>query len=161
MQLKMQDPAIPKSLANPDATMIRILVLEDKTADFFILSNKLGKATEHHVLSITRVISLANARHKLKSEKFDLIIQDLSLTDSHGGASVAALRAQAPDMAIAVYTGNRDGKARREALESGAEYYLIKDEDNISALKMILQEKVIFREKRTASGKSLSLEASL
>ncbi len=75
---------------------------------------------------LTHVERLADALQALKTTRFDAVLLDLSLPDSHGMDTVRAARAAAGLTPIVVMTGLDDEQKALEALRCGAQDYLVK-----------------------------------
>jgi DNA-binding response OmpR family regulator len=91
---------------------------------------------------ITDVPRLIDAFNRLDQENFDLVMLDLNLIDIDGVASVAALRAQAPNLPIVVYSGTDDTKTKEKALMCGAVHYLVKGKESGYGIKHIIERAV-------------------
>ncbi len=59
-----------------------------------------------------------------------------------GVSSVAALRAQAPQMPIVVYSGTDDAKTKEKALMCGAAHYLVKGRESGFGLKHMIEQTI-------------------
>lgn len=95
-----------------DADLIQIYLDQVKSADFVV------HATE----------SLSEAREVLSRESFDVALVDLSLPDSFGIDTCRRIREAAPSLAIIVLTGLDDEESALDAMQSGAQDYLVKDQ---------------------------------
>ncbi|GAB6054281.1 hypothetical protein JCM17960_31010 [Magnetospira thiophila] len=72
------------------------------------------------------VQTLALALEHLARDSFDVVLLDLSLPDSQGHATLEKVIAQAPDLPIVVLTGLDDEKFAMEAMQKGAQDFLVK-----------------------------------
>lgn len=109
------------------AALINVLLVEDDAGDASLIRHHLK--TAHRVdFQVHWVQSMQQAIDSLKSDgiHFDIILLDLSLPDSHGLESVRSARAAAAEIPIIVLTGNDDESFALEALDAGAEDYLVK-----------------------------------
>ena len=105
---------------NPgDARLVEILLLEQAPKDF------------HFVWTET----LAAAIEKLRQQRFDAALLDLSLPDSHGLETLTRLRAVAPMLPIVVLTGHNDDSQAIQAVQQGAQDYMIKGLGSIDLLR--------------------------
>jgi signal transduction histidine kinase len=102
----------------------KILLVEDDPEDAILLKQGLEKAGSH--FEITHVTRLAEAVDQISCENFDLIILDLSLTDSQGLDTLMGLRAAAKTIPVVVLTGLADENVALTALRMGAQDYLMK-----------------------------------
>ena len=77
-----------------------------------------------HTLEIVGDLSTGLAR--LTDEVFDVILLDLNLPDSDGLNTLIAVHEHQPDIPIVVQTGLDDEEIATQAVQSGAQDYLIK-----------------------------------
>ena len=108
---------------------VAILVIEDDPGDFGLIrvhlrSAGLGHAGEGAPLRWAK--TLAEGLSLARENKPDVVLLDLSLPDSSGIATVEALRAALPGVPIVVLTGNDDNALALQAVQSGAQDYLVK-----------------------------------
>jgi signal transduction histidine kinase len=86
--------------------------------------------------------SIGDASRVLRSDAVDLIVADLTLPDASGLEVVRRCQEVAPHVPIIVLTATRDVDMALEALEKGAQDYLIKgefdDEDLMRAIRYAL-----------------------
>ena len=75
-----------------------------------------------------RVPTLGAARERLADEPVDCVLLDLSLPDAQGLEALAGVRAAAPDAPVVVLTGMPQDALALQALDAGAQDYLIKGE---------------------------------
>ena len=73
--------------------------------------------------------SLAQTRERLAETEVDLILLDLHLPDSHGLMGLAALRAEHPDIVVAMISAHDDPHTIRRALAYGASAFIPKRSD--------------------------------
>jgi CheY-like chemotaxis protein len=86
------------------------------------------KSVEEIEFSLKQVSSLYEARPLLQEGTFDVILLDLSLPDGFGLSVLTEVRAQAPGIPIVVLTGEDDEALGLQAVQAGAQDYLIKGE---------------------------------
>ena len=65
---------------------------------------------------------------RLSQDKFDIILVDLSLPDSHGFETFEKINTTWPEIPIIVLTGNDDDDLAGQAVKAGAQDYLVKGE---------------------------------
>ncbi|MCC1496385.1 response regulator transcription factor [Alcanivorax sp. 1008] len=99
----------------------RVLVLEDDAALRAVLRDFLSLM--HY--QVLEAADLASFRALSTTEKFDLLLLDLNLPDGDGLALLKELAA-AGDTAVFVVSGRCDEHSRLEALEAGADDYIVK-----------------------------------
>lgn len=109
------------------APLIKVLLIEDDAGDASLIRHHL-KMAQRVDFQVHWVQSMQQAIERLKAGelRFDIILLDLSLPDSHGLESVRSARAAAAEIPIIVLTGNDDESFALEAIEAGAEDYLVK-----------------------------------
>ena len=104
---------------------IRVLLVEDNPTDVLLIDAALlGQPTA--TFAITAVECLAAARQHLGQTVFDVVLLDLDLPDSLGLTTLLALLAHVPQTPIIVLTGLADEALGLDALQAGAQDYLVK-----------------------------------
>ena len=111
-----------------------ILLIEDNQDDAHIVRDYLWLEPEAADYEIIHADSFAKALGYLEKTSFDLILLDLSLPDAEGVELVSRLREQTPEAGIIVLTGHADRETALEALQMGAEEYLVKMDMTSQAL---------------------------
>jgi PAS domain S-box-containing protein len=104
---------------------IRVLLIEDNPVDTRLLRVFLGESTTH-VFQITDVDRLATGIQRASEERFDVVLSDLLLPDSHGIETFERLEAEVPDVPIIVLSGSDDETLAIRAVRQGAQDYLVK-----------------------------------
>lgn len=77
---------------------------------------------------------LSTGLETLSDDEFDVILLDLNLPDSRGIDTLGTTREEAPSIPIIVLTGLADREIGIQALQQGAEEFLVKGEINASLL---------------------------
>ena len=108
---------------------IRILHVEDNPNDLHTIQQMLS-GSEADLIILEQADALAAGLYRLRSESFDLTLLDLGLPDSQGLETLRHFAANAKDTPILVLTGLDDESLEPQALEEGAQDFLIKE--NIS-----------------------------
>jgi signal transduction histidine kinase len=104
---------------------LTILLIEDDDAYAGLLRVQLEPGPP--AMSLRHVRSLHQAEHALASPPApDAVLLDLGLPDNHGLAAVHRIHALAPDLPIVVLTANDDESLAIEAVQVGAQDYLVK-----------------------------------
>ncbi len=96
--------------------VVKVLLVEDCKSDVFLMEHLLEDMKLNCFYEITDVPRLIDAFCKLDQESFDLVMLDLNLMDIDGVASVSALRAQASQLPIIVYSGMDDERTKEKAI---------------------------------------------
>jgi DNA-binding response OmpR family regulator len=104
---------------------IKLLLIEDNAGDADLISEMLHEFGGEGFL-ITHCLRLTQAFEALDREKADIVLSDLWLPDSHGIETFYRLRDKAGDTPIVVLTGNDDEKTAVQAVQQGAQDYLVK-----------------------------------
>jgi signal transduction histidine kinase len=123
-----------------------LLLIEDNPGD--------AKLFEHHLTTsrseafppatVTHVESLAAAVDELEVEPYDLVLLDLGLPESSGLETLdrynaAIEREELTPVPVVVLTGLKDDAASVEAIERGAQDYLVKDNVDENVLHRTLR----------------------
>lgn len=106
---------------------IRLLHVEDNDGDAKLITLTLKKIALQ-TFEIQRVTTMGEALNHLDSNSVDVVLLDLSLPDSNGLDSVRRLRTFSPRQAIIVITGTNDESVALQAVQHGAQDYLVKDD---------------------------------
>ncbi len=108
-----------------NANGIQVLLVEDKPTDALIVQDEL----EHSAtvpFFVAPVEQLNEALSRLKAQRFDVVLLDLSLPDSHGFDTFVRLRGAAPEVPIVVLSGQSEEGLALKAVQAGAQDYLVK-----------------------------------
>lgn len=109
---------------------ISILLVEDNDGDFVLTKEMLreskGRSFSVGEINLSRVDSFKGAVEKITSERFDLILLDLSLPDAHGVDTFYCLRALSANVPVVILSGLDDEATALKAVQAGAQDYLIK-----------------------------------
>lgn len=112
---------------------MRILLVEDNDGDARLLEINLKKVPSlRHEL--VRTDSLAPACELACREEFDVLMLDLSLPDSHGLETLDRMSACAPGLPIMVFTSTDDDAVGMEALQRGAQDFIVKGQTDPRSL---------------------------
>ena len=103
-----------------------VLLVEDFAPDARLIVEMLRDAEGGASFDITHVSTMAAAESALKGQSFACVLLDLGLPDSTGVDNVERLANWRKDVAIVVMTGLDDQRAALEALQRGAQEYLVK-----------------------------------
>lgn len=104
---------------------LRVLVLEDNPADARLMRHWLtGEVSGQFRPDF--VARVADAVELIRRERFDAVLADLSLPDSEGMETIAALDGELGEAALIVLTGNDDETQAVRSLRAGCQDYLVK-----------------------------------
>ncbi|MCA9118767.1 MAG: SpoIIE family protein phosphatase [Planctomycetaceae bacterium] len=103
---------------------LRVLLIEDNLNDVDLVRQTLrdGAPNDFDVISVPR---LEEGLQLLREQHFDIALLDLTLPDSFGLETYHRLRTVA-DVPVVVLSGNTNDEVALEALELGAQDYLVK-----------------------------------
>jgi two-component system, sensor histidine kinase and response regulator len=121
------EPSVPGfSQPAKQKPQIHVLLVEDDLGAQQLVRRTLARAegSEEYVLEMAR--DLASATQAIRSQRFDNILLDLSLPDSHGVETVRKVRQLAHDIPILVLSALSETEYGLKAIQSGADYYLPK-----------------------------------
>lgn len=104
---------------------ISLLVVEDEPTDLLVIQATL-RAAAVGPLEVSHVESLAEARQALEETEPDLVLLDLTLPDSRGLDTLLAVLECSPQVPIVVMTGTDDEAVGQQAVEQGAQDFLVK-----------------------------------
>jgi DNA-binding response OmpR family regulator len=102
-------------------------MVEDNEGDYVITSELLSMS-ELSIASLLKANRISEAIGLVNANKIDLILLDLSLPDSSGIETFKFMRRAAPDLPIIILSGQTDMKISLDAINLGAQDYLIKGE---------------------------------
>ncbi len=110
-----------------DRILVKVLLVEDNPADVLLFKESLNDdpLTEFHV---TDVESLRQGLDQLAAGGYDVVLLDLGLPDSQGLETFEAAHAEFPDVPMIVLSGASDEWLALQAVQSGAQDYLVKGE---------------------------------
>src|SRR5262249_8232239 len=103
---------------------IRVLLVEDNPGDARLIHWMLRPTGDSFELAETDRLSAALRR--LRAEPFGVVLLDLSLPDSQGLETFRAVSAEFPCLPVVVLTGLADETAAIQAVQEGAQDYLVK-----------------------------------
>ena len=137
--------------------VMKILLVEDNPGDARLL-REMFREDESHDNELTVVDSMSGAEGHLARGGFDMVLLDLVLPDSQGLGAVRRARAAAPRVPLVVLTGLDDESLAAQALQEGAQDYLIKGQIETRGLFRALRyaverksmEEALFAEKERA-----------
>ena len=103
---------------------LRVLLVEDDAAFAAFLGLALAAGTEPAVVQAAS--DLMGALEQIRRASPDAVVLDLNLPDSAGLATLRAVLASAPQLPVVVLTGVADVEIARQALQLGAQDWLVK-----------------------------------
>ena len=116
------------------ASKVSVLLVEDNAAEAQATADGLAFARAPRC-TVAHAARLGDALERLACERFDVVLLDLGLPDARGVEGVRTLRDAAPETAIVVLSGMGSEAVAREALEAGAQDYIVKGQAADDALQ--------------------------
>ena len=108
-----------------NSKIIKVLLIEDNPGDTRLLREMLKEATDS-LFEVEAADRLASGLDYLKSNPVDAVILDLGLPDSQGLDSFREIYRQSPKVPVLVMTGLADETIGMQAVQEGAQDYLLK-----------------------------------
>ena len=121
-----------------NSAIIRVLLVEDNPGDARLVGEILQEAPEapFHLECADR---LATAIARLECERVDVLLLDLGLPDSQGLATFRDIHAVQPAVPVVVLSGAADERLAMEAVQAGAQDYLVKGAESRQVLTRALR----------------------
>lgn len=133
-----------------------LLLVEDNLGDARLL-REMFREQVGHPIAFHHVESLCEAELYLAAEAVDIVLLDLGLPDAQGLEAVRRTRAVAPSVALVVLTGLDDEQLATQALQEGAQDYLVKGQIETRGLLRALRY-AVERKALEETARSLVLE---
>ncbi len=105
--------------------MIKVLLVEDDDLDAHLTQDILAEWSIEQ-FAVTHVARLSEALTRLGKERFDAVLLDLSLPDGYGLTTLRQVQAASPTIPIIVLSGVSDQTLALQAVQNGAQDYLVK-----------------------------------
>jgi diguanylate cyclase (GGDEF)-like protein len=138
---------------------VAVLMIEDNPIDALLLKTILKHSYQAY-FDVFHATTMAEAEGSLKNSPFDIILADLSLPDSEGIETVERVHILAPEIPIVVLTSIDDASVGLQAVQAGAQDYLIKGQIESGLLtRSILYS--IERNRMQVKARNLSLKDDL
>ncbi len=141
---------------------MKILLVEDNPDDALLIEEMMRSFGDSFTLDWKK--NIKEAHESLSSESYDIALVDLSLPDSQGIETVRNFQSFGIKIPVVVLTGLSDDKTAVQAIQQGAQDYLVKDRLNSDTLIrsieyakkrfLLLMELEDLVEERTAALKS-------
>jgi signal transduction histidine kinase len=117
---------------------ISVLIIEDNPGDARFVQETL-KGISIPVYRVEWMDHLATGLARLAEGGIDVLLLDLTLPDSQGLAALNLIKAVAPAVPVVVLSGSDDEQFSVEAVQAGAQDYLVKDYVNSHLLTRSLR----------------------
>ncbi len=123
-----------------------LLLVEDNHGDARLLREMFNEQGSHDI-ELTHVERMSEAEKYLAERAVDIIVLDLGLPDAQGLGAVRRAHAAAPRVPLVVLTGLDDESLATQALQEGAQDYLIKGQIDarglLRALRYAIERKIM------------------
>jgi PAS domain S-box-containing protein len=157
----MKDNMMSRSSGlDKDATVVRVLLVEDNPGDVTLMEDMLTEAQSAR-FEMTAVSRLRDALSVLDSEPPNVILLDLGLPDSTGLKTLESLNEGRNNPPVIVLTGLNDTELGLKAVSMGAQEYLVKGEVDAPtverAIRYSIQRKSMLDELKESNERYVSL----
>jgi signal transduction histidine kinase/DNA-binding response OmpR family regulator len=116
---------------------MRVLIVEDNVSDAGLVREYLSRNGERPDVRVAS--RLSEALEIAEATKPDAVLLDLTLPDAEGVDAVRRMRVSMPDVPIVVLSGSEDESMATEAVQAGAQDYLIKGQVDDVTLRRALR----------------------
>ncbi|MDQ3816020.1 MAG: response regulator, partial [Armatimonadota bacterium] len=120
---------------------IQVLLIEDNPTDVLLIEETLSAVTSAQ-FEVTHVERLGAALERLGEQRFDAVLLDLGLPDSQGLETFDKLHRQYPQIPIVVLTGLDDETVAVQAVQAGAQDFLVKGQVDSHALARAIRHAI-------------------
>ncbi|HEV3155157.1 MAG TPA: hybrid sensor histidine kinase/response regulator [Candidatus Baltobacteraceae bacterium] len=103
---------------------MRVLIVEDSSTDARIVQRLIRHASDGAAVSAAS--RLSDALAMVERDPFDVIVLDMTLPDAEGIDAVRRMRAAVPRVPIVILSGLENEEIATEAMQAGAQDYLMK-----------------------------------
>ena len=117
------DLRVVRSLRDPKSEAQTVVLVEDNISDAELVQAMLSRSAQYHVVHVTR----AEAAIQLVKDKAPAcVLLDMTLPDADGLEGLKLIREAAEDVPIILLTGRQDETLEVQAVQNGAQDYLVK-----------------------------------
>lgn len=121
---------------------LRILLIEDSLGDVQLVKRALNASMpEAYLLGVAATLEESLAL--LEKQVFDIALLDRTLPDADGFSALHRLNNSAPDLPIVFLSGNQDERFAFDAVRSGAQDYLFKDQFDGHLMRRTIQYAIL------------------
>ena len=134
----------------------RVLLVEDNPADRMFMNTCLNEGA--HPMALDVAVRLDEASSRLQAQRYELVIADLNLPDGAGMDTFYRVKELAADAAIVVMTGVDDARLASQAIQAGAQDYLVKGDMKPQRVRQCLSN-ALSRHDKLHQGSKAAIEA--
>jgi signal transduction histidine kinase len=120
---------------------LQVLLIEDSAGDARLLREMFSKEKAGS-FELTHLVRLCEAEIHLSKTRADIILLDMGLPDGHGIETLRRTQAMAPGVPVIVLSGLDDEALAAQAMQEGAQDYLIKGQIENRALPRALRHAI-------------------
>lgn len=120
-------------------SILRLMYIEDNPADVDLLIETLDLERKAGQIALVHENRLETGLERLANETFHALLLDLNLPDSQALETIWRVRQVAPDVPILAMTGLNDDQLALQAVQAGAQDYLVKGEMNPALLERAIR----------------------
>lgn len=113
---------------------IKVLIIEDSASDSELLIENIKKFKNRRCQA-TLVTHIKGAESMLAKEDFDVIFLDLNLPDCNGLETLTRINEERKNMPVVIMTGISEQKIMSDALNLGAQNFIVKGEETPASLE--------------------------
>jgi PAS domain S-box-containing protein len=121
-----------------DKQKITVLLIEDDSSDLYLIEKMLAEEGDNS-FDLEHADNLSEGLARLRKTDFDVVLLDLGLPDSWGLETFTQIHARVPQVPIVVLSGLDDKSMAINAVQNGAQDYLVKGRINSTALHRCLR----------------------
>ena len=143
-------------MSSTSSNTIKILIVEDNPDDVLLLREMLAESRTA-LFELAHVERLDQAFEYLAAQEVDVVLLDLSLTDSQGLDSFTRLASREPRVPIILLTGLDDEELAVKAVREGAQDYLVKGRMDRNPLARSIRYAIERKRQTRGGGRSPSL----
>lgn len=104
---------------------MNVLMIEDNEDDFRLFSAQVAQLQDSHIIGCK---TLREGLAYLNSQPVDVLVLDLNLPDGRGLSVFDSVHAKAPSVPVVILSGSSTDELALEALQRGAQDFLVKGE---------------------------------
>ena len=120
------------------APKILVLLVEDSPTDALLIGAVLSDVPDVQY-EVTHAVRLSDGLARARETRFDVVLLDLGLPDAQGMDTFRKFHRQVPELPVLVLTGLDDISVGLQAIQEGAQDYLIKNKINSSVLSRVIR----------------------
>ncbi len=121
---------------------INVLLIEDSLEDGVAITKVLFENEMFYYFRVIRKYTLEGGLELLKNDNFDVVLLDLGLPDARELKAVKEIHRLYPDVPIVILSGYSNITLIQEALQSGAQEFLVKGESSAAVIRQSIYQAI-------------------